>query len=166
MQINGTIISYYFLCHRKLWLFANKIDMEHNSESVAMGRFISETTYDRKDHEIYIATDDGAIVLDFYDSKEKIIHEVKKSDKMEDLHFWQLKYYIYVLEEKGVTGVTGEIDYPKLKQTEHVELTDTDRAELKRIMGEISSIESLPAPPATINKPFCKQCSYYDLCYV
>lgn len=160
--MTGTQISYYFLCKRKLWLFTHKIDMEQNNENVSMGKFISETTYEREKHEIKI--DD--IVLDFYDAKNKIIHEVKKSDKMEDTHIWQVRYYISVLESKGITGVKGEINYPKLKQRIEVELTDRDREELNKIKEEIKKIVELELPPEVINKPFCKNCAYYDLCYV
>jgi len=94
--MTGTQISYFFHCYRHLWLFTHKIDMEHNSDLVAMGKFISESTYERKKHEI--AIDD--IVLDNYDYKTNTIHEVKKSDKMEETHVWQVKYYISVLKTK------------------------------------------------------------------
>ena len=160
--MTGTQINYYFLCHRKLWLFTNKIDMEQTSDTVAMGKFISESTYKREDHEIQV--DD--IVLDFYDDKTKIIHEVKKSDKMEELHLWQVKYYISVLEEKGITGVTGEIDYPKLREKMKVTMSDSDRIRLNEIKSDVERIILLAVPPAVINKPFCKKCSYYDLCFV
>jgi len=136
--------------------------MEQTSDTVAMGKFISESTYTREDHEIKI--DD--IVLDFYDGKTKTIHEVKKSDKMEETHIWQVKYYISILEEKGIEGVTGEIDYPKLRQKIKVELTDNDRTELITIKNNIKSILELQLPPEVINKPFCKNCSYYEFCYV
>lgn len=164
--MTGTQINYYFLCHRKLWLFTNKIDMEQNSDLVASGRFISESTYKRESHEIDISTDTDKIVLDFYDTKKKLIHEVKKSDKMEDVHIWQVKYYISILENKGITGVKGEIDYPKLRQKISVELSENDKAELNSIRQAIESVLSMSVPPDTIKKPFCKKCSYYDLCYV
>ena len=164
--MTGTQISYYFLCHRKLWLFTHKIDMEHNSIAVELGKFISDSTYERKKHEIHIADEEDQIVLDFYDSKTKTIHEVKKSDKMEETHIWQVKFYISVLEKKGITEVTGEIDYPKLRQKVKVELNEADRLELIKIRSEIKNIISRNIPPDVINRPFCKQCSYYDLCYV
>ncbi len=160
--MTGTQINYYFLCKRKLWLFTHHIDQEQTSDTVAMGKFISESTYQREEHEIKIDN----IVLDFYDGKNKVIHEVKKSDKMEETHIWQVKYYISVLEEKGITGVTGEIDYPKLRQKVKVELTESDRIELSKIRSKIKEIIEMQQPPDVINKPFCKQCSYYDLCYV
>ncbi len=160
--MTGTQIAYYFLCERKLWLFTHKIDMEHNSNVVAMGKFISESTYERKKHEI--AIDD--IVLDNYDHKTETIHEVKKSDKMEETHIWQLKYYLSVLKNKGIDGVKGKIDYPKLRQTVDVELTEKDEEELSKIKCKIKNILEKEKPPEVINKPFCKKCSYYDLCYV
>lgn len=147
-------------------MFANSINMEQNSEAVAVGKFISESSYSRVEHDIPISTEDEEIVLDFYDAKAKTIHEVKKSDKMEDLHLWQVKFYISVLERKGIEGVKGLIDYPKLKQNLSVELSDADRIKLREIKAEIKSIVELKVPPATVNAPFCKNCSYYDLCYI
>ncbi len=160
--MTGTQIAYYFLCERKLWLFTHKIAMEQNSDVVAMGKFISDTTYERKKHEIRIDN----IVLDNYDAKTKTIHEVKKSDKMEDTHIWQVKFYISILKEKGIEGVKGKIDYPKLRQTVDVELTEKDIEQLCEIKKSISIILSKDKPPDVINKSFCKKCSYYDLCYI
>ena len=164
--MTGTHINYYFHCHRHLWLFANSINMEQTSDIVSMGKFISESTYEREKHEIHISDEEDDIVIDFYDSKNRIIHEVKKSDKMEETHIWQVKFYISVLEKKGITGVTGEIDYPKLRQKIKVELTDKDRSELKLIKENIIKIISSEVAPDVINKSFCKKCSYYELCYV
>jgi CRISPR-associated exonuclease Cas4 len=140
--------------------------MEQTSDIVSMGKFISESTYEREKHEIHISDEEDDIVIDFYDSKNRIIHEVKKSDKMEETHIWQVKFYISVLEKKGITGVTGEIDYPKLRQKIKVELTDKDRSELKLIKENIIKIISSEVAPDVINKSFCKKCSYYELCYV
>ena len=36
-QITGTLINYYFHCKTQLWLFANKINLEDNSEEVRAG---------------------------------------------------------------------------------------------------------------------------------
>lgn len=164
--MTGTHISYFFHCKRHLWFFTKSINMEQNSDTVAMGKFISESTYEREKHEIHIVDEDDEIVLDFYDDKTKTIHEVKKSNKMEDTHIWQVKFYISVLEKKGVEGVKGEIDYPKMREKVKVELTDKDRMELEKIRRDIKNITELNSPPEVINKPFCKQCAYYDLCYV
>jgi CRISPR-associated exonuclease Cas4 len=46
MQITGTHFNYYLICHRKLRLFANGIQMEHTSDAVYEGKLIHETSYD------------------------------------------------------------------------------------------------------------------------
>ena len=160
--MTGTEINYFFLCKRKLWLFSHKIHMEHNSDNVSLGKHISETTFKRVNHEIQI--DD--IVLDFFDPIKKIVHEVKKKDKMEEIHIWQLKYYIYRLEEKGISGVTGVLNYPKLRKALSVRLSDNDRIKITEIVTEVDAIIHQSEAPPLINKPFCKKCSYYELCYI
>jgi CRISPR-associated exonuclease Cas4 len=160
--MTGTHINYYFLCKRKLWLFANNMQMEHTSDTVATGRVISDTSYTRKRHELRI--DD--ISLDFYDARTRTIHEIKKSPAMEQSHIRQVQYYISVLESKGVEGVSGMIDYPLLKRKVRVLLTEEDREEIQQIEKDIHTLIALPSPPPTIDKPFCKKCSYYELCYV
>ncbi len=160
--MSGTRISYYFLCHRKLWLFANNVQMEHTSEAVAIGRTVSETSYSRRKHEIQI--DD--VVLDMYDPATRTIHEIKKSPAMEESHVRQLQYYISVLEKKGVEGVVGEINYPLLKRRIPVRLGEQERRELACIEQDILRIVALKSPPQVIDKPYCKKCSYYELCYV
>jgi CRISPR-associated exonuclease Cas4 len=139
--------------------------MEHASDDVSIGKLISETTYERNKHEIHIDNLENDIVLDFFDKKKKIIHEVKKSKKMEELHIWQVKYYIYVLERLGIDGVKGKIDYPKLKRIVDVELKDEDRQKLNEVFSDINIILQKNNPPSIINKPYCKKCSYYEFCY-
>jgi len=47
MKITGVMIYYYFICQRKLWYFANEINMEQNSELVSIGKILDETSYRR-----------------------------------------------------------------------------------------------------------------------
>ncbi len=108
MQLTATHINYYHICHRKLWLFANGINMEHTSEIVAEGKLIGETTYPQRP-EKYTEVEVGGSKIDFYDAKNKIIHEIKKSNKAEEAHEWQVKYYIWLLQQNGVRGVTGPV---------------------------------------------------------
>lgn len=37
-MVNGTLINYYFFCKTKLWLHANRINLEDNSEDVCIGK--------------------------------------------------------------------------------------------------------------------------------
>ncbi|MGB9702979.1 MAG: CRISPR-associated protein Cas4 [Candidatus Kapaibacteriota bacterium] len=166
MKITGTHISYFFHCERHLWLFSNSIHMEHTSDTVAMGSFISESTYERQKHEIHYEDENFEISLDFFDTTNNIIHEVKKSNKMEETHIWQVRFYIYVLEAVGFKNVSGEIDYPLLKQKVSVELSEKEKIRLIDYIEKIKEIIIAAEPPKIINMPFCKSCSYYEFCYI
>jgi CRISPR-associated exonuclease Cas4 len=163
MQITGTHINYYYVCKRELWYFSHNIQMEHTSDLVYLGKVIDESSYSREEKGIDI---DGVINIDWLDDKTGIIHEVKKSDSVEKAHEMQVLYYLWYLKQKGVTGITGEIDYPKLKQKTIVLLTDEKGKELLIAMEEIEQIVASEKPPERINKKFCKTCSYYELCWV
>lgn len=165
MQLTATHINYYFVCHRKLWLFANGINMEHTSDAVAEGKFIHETSYPQR-AEKYTEIEIGGSKIDFYDAKNKIIHEVKKSDSIEDAHVWQVKYYIWLLKQNGIEEVTGIIEYPKLKLKNEVTLSKEDAIHIENVKQHIEKIVADDKCPPRINSKICKKCSYYDFCYV
>ena len=165
MQITGTQFNYYLVCHRKLWLFANTIQMEHTSDAVTEGKLIHETSYPQraaKYEEIQIE----GIKIDFYDAKNRVIHEIKKSAKLHDAHEWQLKYYIYVFQKNGIENVSGILEYPKERKTEEIYLSSIDIERIKEMETEIMKIIKSKKVPATIDSSRCKKCSYYDFCYV
>ena len=165
MTVTGTHVAYYFTCHRKLWLFANGINMEHTSDLVTEGKLIGETSYKQR-AEKYTEVELPGGKIDFYDAKTKTVHEVKKSDKVKQSHIAQVQYYLYLLEEAGVKHPSGLLEYPKLRKTEVVQLNDQTR---EGIAGWISDIEKIVAreeAPARINARICKKCSYFDFCYV
>ena len=164
MNITGTHFNYYFVCKRKLWLFANGIAMEHTSDLVFEGKLLHEASYPQRP-ERYEEMEIDGIKIDFYDARNKIIHEIKKSDKIEEAHEWQVKYYIFVLERNGIEGVTGLLEYPALRQTNKVLLSDEDRKQLNVIENDIRRIVESDECPATIHSRICKNCSYYDFCY-
>lgn len=162
LRFTGTQFNYYFLCRKKLWYFSHYIQMEQNSDLVYLGKLIHETSYKREKKEIEI---DNTIKIDFIDN-ERVIHEVKKSDKIEDAHIWQLKYYIWYLKQKGVEGVTGKINYPKLKKVEDVFLGQGDDEKIGSILREIKAVVDMELPPAGNKTKICKSCSYNDICWV
>ena len=138
--------------------------MEHNSTVVADGKLLHETSYPQR-AEKYSEIEIGGSKIDFYDAKNKVIHELKRSDKMETAHEWQLKYYILLLEQNGVEGVTGILEYPKIKETKTIELTEPDRVYLKLISNHIAEITESEICPPLLHAKICKACSYYDFCY-
>ena len=164
MPITATHINYYHICHRKLWLFTNGINMEHTSDVVYEGKLIGENTYPQRPDK-YTEVEFDGIKIDFYDAKNKIVHEIKKSDKIEVAHRAQVKYYLWVLEQNCIVGATGILEYPKQRHTEKVELTDEDRQQIPKWMVDIERIIASEKCPKVINKPICKTCSYFDFCY-
>ena len=163
MKPTGTQINYYHICHRKLWLFTNNIQMEHNSDLVTEGKLIAETTYPQRAKK-YKELDLGFIKIDHFDTKNKVVREVKKSKKMEAAHLAQLKYYLWVLEKSGVKDVSGILEYPRLRRTEEVWLSDLDREEIEVWISGIEVVLSGDCP-RVIDKAICKRCAYYDFCY-
>lgn len=167
MIITGTHIAYYFICARKLWFFCKGIQCEHESDAVRLGKHIHENSYNRNEKEIAI---DGVIVVDWIDHEQKIVHEVKKSDKMEESHIWQLKYYLWYLRNKGLSlnaeVYTGELNYPKLNKIKEVTLSDKDIITIeKTILPNIENIVQLKKSPAVVAWKVCKSCSYNEFCY-
>lgn len=165
MTTTGTHIAYLHLCHRKLWLFAHSIQMEHTSELVAEGKLIGETTYQHRAgrwQEIQIE----GIKIDHYDAVQHIVREVKKSNKKEEAHIAQVKYYLYVLRRNGIAVTKGILEYPKLRITEEVTLPPEETDQVAHWEQEVEVIVNQDICPPVIHKPMCKKCAYYDFCYI
>ena len=159
--VTGTQINYYFVCKRELWLFSHQINMEQTSELVELGKLIHEESYIREKKEIEI----GPIKIDFIGS-DGIIHEIKKTPSVEEAHIWQLKYYLYYLNNLGVNNIKGMINYPKLKKTLDVTLEKDDFGKIEAIIADIEEIINQEDIPVIKTTKICKKCSYYDLCYI
>lgn len=164
MIITGTHFNYYQLCRRKLWLFANGINMEQESDLVYEGKLVHESSYPQRTSRYEEVEIDG-IKVDYYDAKNKVIHEIKKSNKVDKAHEWQLKYYMYVFEQHGIVGVSGILEYPLLRKTDEVFLSDVDREEIQSMSEDIARIISQGECPPMRKKGICKNCSYYEFCY-
>jgi CRISPR-associated exonuclease Cas4 len=165
-RITASHIVYLLVCHRKLWLYAKGVEMEHFSEQVLEGRLIHDTTYPRHPSQ-YVEIQLDGIKIDFYDAKNKIVHETKRGRAIEAAHRAQVQYYLYKLGQQGVEGASGLIEYPDLKKTEPVAaLAAAEVAEIAHWEAEVQRVVALDTCPPTINKPFCKQCAYHDLCYI
>ena len=155
-------LVYTKVCKRKLWYFYNEIQMEQGNENVEIGKVLDEETYKRDKKHINI---DNIINIDFIRSKG-ILHEVKKSNKIEEASILQVKYYLYFLHKKGVTNIKGKIDYPLLKQSVDIELNEEDIVNIEQILNNINEIVYKTIPPKLEKKRICKSCAYYDLCFI
>ena len=102
INVTGTLINLYQVCKRETWLHANGIRMEHTSDVVTEGKLVHETSYPNRAAR-YEEVRIGGSVIDFYDPKEKVIHEIKKSTSKEEAYIWQVKYYLLLFEREGNT---------------------------------------------------------------
>jgi CRISPR-associated exonuclease Cas4 len=75
-------------------------------------------------------------------------------------------YYIFILEKNGIVDVKGLLEYPMLRHTNEVFLSDEDRKKIIKIKEDILHIIEGIKCPDKINSKICKQCSYYEFCYV
>lgn len=160
VRIGGTLFAYWFICKRKAWYFSHGISMEHESDSVKLGKLIDNTTYSRDRKQV--AVDD--IAVDFI--RGQTVHEVKRSKSMETASIWQLKYYMYVLEKHGLGELDGRLDFPTLRKGLNVKLEDGDREIIESTIKQIQEMAAHPVPPTTVRLPICKSCAWYELCWI
>ncbi|MDI6738387.1 MAG: CRISPR-associated protein Cas4 [Nanoarchaeota archaeon] len=162
-RLTGTQIQYFIVCPTKLWLFSHKISMEHTSDIVKMGKAIHETSYSRENKEKVI---DSRIAIDFVKRGDALIlHEVKKSRRLEKAHRFQLLYYLYYLKRaKGIIA-EGVIDYPAERHKTEVTLSEEAENEIESTIQKINAIIQQQEPPKAEKKRYCRKCSYFQLCW-
>jgi len=162
-NITGTLISYYFICKTKLWLHANRINLEDNSEDVRIGKVLHEINEEKsKATEIKIDN----IKIDKITNE--YLTEFKKSDSDPEAVKWQVLLYLYKLKQKGIDR-KGKVQFHeknKNNKTDILELNDANEKELLEVLDEIQKLilSDTPPPPKFENK--CKKCAYYEYCFI
>ena len=164
MNITGTIINYYFHCKRQCWLFANRVNLEDNSEDVRIGKVLHELKHeDKKNTEISIEN----IKIDKI--TEEYLIEIKKSDADVEAVKWQTLYYLKVLKDKGIDR-KGKIEFIEKnrqdKKVMELELTQEYETLLEDIVKMIDSLILMDRPPEAEFKNKCKKCAYYEYCFI
>lgn len=164
MKITGTIVNYYVHCKRQCWLFANKINLEDNSEDVRIGKVLHEIKNENaKKKEISIENIKIDKLTDEY------LVEIKKSDADIEAVKWQTLYYLKILKNKGIVR-KGQIEFiEKNKQdrkTYFVELTEDYEYKLDQLLNEIKDYIESDRLANVLNEKKCKKCAYYDYCYI
>jgi CRISPR-associated exonuclease Cas4 len=162
IEITGVMIQYFKSCKRELWFYAHKVNMNYDNEDIALGKLIHEKSYSRENKEIKFDN----MAFDFVKKTNNLtIFEVKKSRKLVEPAKYQLYFYLWNMKNSGIDA-KGVLVYPDERKRESIELTDEINKEMKIIIKEIKKIISLKTPPKSIIKPYCKKCSYYELCMV
>lgn len=164
MQINGTLINYYFHCKRQCYLHGNRLNLEDNSEIVKIGKAIHEERASGSEN-AEISIDN--IKLDKLTSE--YLTEVKKSDADIEAGKWQLIYYLKVLKSKGIIR-KGKLECVEKNKSDkkimYFELTDELQEELNKYAEEIENLILSEEIPTVLNRPTCKKCAYYEYCYI
>lgn len=162
MKITGTMVNYYFHCKRQCWLFCNNLNMEDNSEDVRIGRILHEMQAKEKGSEISIDN----IKVDKL--SDRYITEIKKSDADIDAALYQLKYYMYILKQKGIS-VDGKLQVLEKNRGDHkiyiIENSDKIDDEIKSICEHITKLSTEGIPDIVVKRG-CKKCAYYEYCFI
>lgn len=164
MEVNGTLINYFFHCKRQCYLHGNRLNLEDNSESVNIGKAIHEV---KKEENLYTELEIDHIKLDRLTSKYLV--EIKKSDADVEASRWQVLLYLKILKDKGVIR-EGKLEFveknKQIKNTIFVNLDEENEQQLVRYVEEIKDLISGEEVPKVLNKPSCKKCAYYEYCYI
>lgn len=164
MNITGTIVNYYFHCKRQCWLFANRINLEDNSEYVRIGKILHELkAKGKKRTEVTVDN----IKIDRIDDNYLI--EIKKSDADLEAVEWQTLFYLKKLKEKGIDR-KGKIEILEKKKTNkkvhYVELDENKEKEVEKVIKCIEGFICGDKPPNAVLKAGCKKCAYYEYCFL
>jgi CRISPR-associated exonuclease Cas4 len=164
MLFTGLQVAYYIVCPTKLWLFSHFLPQEKNSELVELGKLLQQEYFLQVQKNLIV---DQKIAIDFIKKEgELILHEIKKSSKLENAHVVQLLYYLYYLRyKKGVQVTKGVINYPKERKIIEIELTKERKEEIENILSKIKEITSQPKPPQPTYKKYCRKCAYFEFCF-
>ena len=162
-KITGNLVNAYFICPRKVWLFAHEISPSLENPYLEMGRLIGEETYKREKKEITI----GNLKIDLIKKEDGniVVAEIKKSSKGINAAKMQLLFYLYQLREKGIEA-KGELLIPKERKKMPVELSEEKEEELRKAFVDIKKILKMGTPPAPKRIPFCRNCAYREFCWV
>lgn len=160
VKITGTIINYYLHCKRQCWLFMKKINLEDNSEEVRIGRVLHENKNNSDKSEVEIDNIKTDKITDKY------IVEYKKSDADLQAVIMQVKYYMYILNQKGIKK-DGKIEVFENKQNKKVHYIENDEeinVEIETLKKNIEDLYNMKVPPKQTSENKCKKCAYHDYC--
>ena len=161
-KITGTLVWYYFICKRQLWLMSREITPFEDDDLLELGRLISEESYRRSVKEINIEN----IKIDFLKKENNsiVVCEIKKSSKFLEAAKMQLLFYLYKLKQKG-TKVKGELLIPREKKKIELKLTDEIETKIINTIKKIREIIKNPTPLPLIKTKFCNKCAYREFCW-
>ncbi len=163
MVANGTLVWYYFVCKREVWLMGRGLIPPQDNPLLDEGRTISEIFFKRLKNykEILI---DGKIKVDIL--RKSAVMEVKKSSKYLEASVMQLKFYLYYFRKFKGLDMVGYLVFPKERRKMKVKLEDRDISMMESVIQEIERIVGMDSPPPPKRIPYCKNCAFKEICWV
>lgn len=162
MEVNGTLIWYYHICPREVWLMSHSIVPDQQYDAIDYGRFLHEQSYKRNKKEIAFGNVTFDVLLETGD--QLVIGETKKSSTYMEASKWQLLYYLQVLEEAGIHA-KGMLLYPEERKRVPVELDMNAKAILEATKEAIADLQRQENPPKVNRCRYCYHCGYREYCY-
>lgn len=162
MEVTGTLVWYYCICKREVWLMSHSIVPDQHNDNIELGRAYHEQTYQRKEKEISFGNVRFDVLLETKDCL--VIGEEKKTSHFQEASKWQLIYYLNVLKSVGIEA-SGVLLYPKERRRVEVKLTPEAEQQLSKICEEIHTITDAPVPPAASKCKYCRKCGYEEYCW-
>jgi len=162
ISVSGTLIWYYYICEREVWLISHQLTPDQDDTNVAIGRFIDQTSYSREKKQLTV----GSNKMDIFSvvDGKLVIGEVKKSSRYRRSARMQLAFYLKELAARGVQAI-GELRFPAEKERETVVLNEDLLKELDKVEREILRIVYLDQPPSPAKNRYCKKCAYAEFCW-
>ncbi|HHV61464.1 MAG TPA: CRISPR-associated protein Cas4 [Firmicutes bacterium] len=161
-HVTGTLVWYYYICRRQVWLISHNITPDENEDNVVLGRYIHEESYNRERKELLFHGGKADIIGT--KSGQLVVAEVKKSSKAKESARMQLAFYLYELSTLGIEA-RGELRFPEERRRESVILDDRLRGEVERAKGEILKLIYEPYAPEPEKIHWCKNCAYQEFCW-
>lgn len=158
--ITGTLVWYYAICRREVWLMSRSLTPDEDNQSLEIGRVVHESFYSSMKKEVQAE----GMKIDVVSHGENSVYEVKTSSKFIEATRLQLGYYLLRLEQLGLS-MNGVIAVPRERRRIPVILDNQLRDKVKSAIHEIIKIVSSPFPPPPKKIPFCKRCAYRDFCW-
>lgn len=161
-QVTGTLIWYYYICKREVWLMAHHLIADQDNENLRIGKIIGENTYPRDKKEIDLGN--AKIDLIRTENGDLIIGEVKKSSRFVNSASKQLLFYLLQLKEMRINA-RGELLIPEERKKIEVILDEVSEEEIKSAIDAIETIVRRELPPEPVKNKYCKNCAFSEFCW-
>ncbi|MFW5437305.1 CRISPR-associated protein Cas4 [Paenibacillus apiarius] len=160
--VTGTLIWYYYICQREVWLMSRQIVADQSDENMDWGRFLHENVYSREKKEIAWES----IKMDTVSNVkgQLVVAEVKKTSSYLQSAKMQVLFYLYNLKQAGVDAV-GELRFPEERRREAVVLDKAAEEKIEEAVHSIRRIMAREKPPQPEKIKFCGKCAYREFCW-